>query len=232
MPHTLLYNKITGISALQSHLEYTLESSSASIYWKDKKGRYLGANNIFVRSADGFSLDRILGNDDRGLCWGESEALLMQKNDKKVVDAKQSKTVIESAYCYEDKKHRKFLSHKTPLRGYKGNVIGVFGISFILDGKASTSKAIEDAGFPAYFLNINDTQAGLNTENHNLTLRQLDCLYYLVNGMTVKQIGRELNLSPRTIEHYLETIKLKLNCYSRADLISKSLQLDAIKRRL
>ncbi len=232
MPNQPIYNQTSGVSALQAHLEYSLENSSASVYWKNKSGQYLGANPVFVRSADGFELDGILGNDDRGLCWGESEALLMQKNDKKVVDSRQSKTVIESAYCYADQQRRLFLSHKTPLRSHKGKIIGVFGVSFILDGKKSTSKTIEDAGFPAGFINLNDIQAGLDVQTYNLTIRQVDCLYYLVKGMTIKQIARELNLSPRTIEHYLDAVKIKLNCISRSELIEKALQMNAIKIRL
>ncbi len=34
----------------------------------------------------------------------------------------------------------------------------------------------------------------------------------LLNGMTLKQIAKKLNLSPRTVEHHLEYIKIKLEC--------------------
>ncbi|HEY8659547.1 MAG TPA: LuxR C-terminal-related transcriptional regulator, partial [Hanamia sp.] len=52
-----------------------------------------------------------------------------------------------------------------------------------------------------------------------LTKRQEDCLFYLAQGFTIKKIAHTLSLSPRTIEHYLENIKVKLNCYSRDELI-------------
>jgi DNA-binding NarL/FixJ family response regulator len=50
--------------------------------------------------------------------------------------------------------------------------------------------------------------------------------------MTIKQIAQKLNLSPRTVEHYIDTIKGKLNCYSRDELVTKALQLQSIKNAL
>ncbi len=71
-----------------------------------------------------------------------------------------------------------------------------------------------------------------HNDRNELTERQLDCVYYLVKGMTFKQIGKELNLSPRTVEHYIENIKVKFDCFSRFDLITKALQLPVIKEKL
>jgi DNA-binding CsgD family transcriptional regulator len=60
----------------------------------------------------------------------------------------------------------------------------------------------------------------------------MDCLYHLVKGKTMKQIAAALSLSPKTIEHYLDIIKRKLNCYSRSELIEKALQLSQIRDNL
>lgn len=62
--------------------------------------------------------------------------------------------------------------------------------------------------------------------------RQFDCLFHLVQGMTVKEIGKFLNISPRTVEDHLTIIKKRLDCSSRSSLISKALTLRAIKERL
>ena len=58
-----------------------------------------------------------------------------------------------------------------------------------------------------------------------LTKRQADCLFYLTRGMTSKQIAKQLQLSPKTIEHYLINVKAKLDCNNRAELITKGLKL-------
>jgi DNA-binding NarL/FixJ family response regulator len=65
-----------------------------------------------------------------------------------------------------------------------------------------------------------------------LTDRQVECLYYLVKGMTIRQIASQLTLSHRTVEHYLETIKRKLQCNKRCELIEIALKMQEIKDRL
>lgn len=54
-----------------------------------------------------------------------------------------------------------------------------------------------------------------------LTKRETDCIYYLIRGMSAKQIGRELGLSNRTVETHLNNVKIKLNCHTRFELINK-----------
>lgn len=52
-----------------------------------------------------------------------------------------------------------------------------------------------------------------------LSNRQAQCADLLLKGMTSKQIGRALDLSPRTIEGYIEDMKIKLQCQNKASLI-------------
>lgn len=69
-------------------------------------------------------------------------------------------------------------------------------------------------------------------EHNVLTNRQIECLLYLVKGMTIKEISKEMNLAPKTIEHYLDAVKIKLNCHSRSSLIAKALTMSIIKDSL
>ena len=50
-------------------------------------------------------------------------------------------------------------------------------------------------------------------------LRQKECLQYLVRGKTAKEIADILGLSKRTIENYIDTIKVKFNVSTRSELI-------------
>jgi DNA-binding CsgD family transcriptional regulator len=50
--------------------------------------------------------------------------------------------------------------------------------------------------------------------------QQLNCLKLLAAGYSVKGIANQINLSPRTVEHYLERLRLKLNCKNGKDLIA------------
>lgn len=57
------------------------------------------------------------------------------------------------------------------------------------------------------------------------TDRELECLFFLLRGKSASEIGHFLHLSKRTIEDYLVSLRIKLNCTSKSDLIEKSLSL-------
>lgn len=56
-----------------------------------------------------------------------------------------------------------------------------------------------------------------------LTFREAQCLYYLSLGYITKTIASELSLSPRTIEHRIDSIKLKMNVRTRTELVAKTI---------
>lgn len=55
-----------------------------------------------------------------------------------------------------------------------------------------------------------------------LTKREWECLFFLCKGKSVKQISRNLNLSTRTVESYLQNCKVKFSAYNKFDLIEKA----------
>lgn len=59
----------------------------------------------------------------------------------------------------------------------------------------------------------------------SLTPRQNQCASYLLQGLTFKEIGQHMNISARTVEHYLDNLKLKLSCKNKTELIIKLTQL-------
>ncbi len=54
----------------------------------------------------------------------------------------------------------------------------------------------------------------------HLSVKEQAILYRLIQGMLPKEIAKDLNLSYRTIQNYLENIKLKYNCKSVVKLLS------------
>ena len=90
--------------------------------------------------------------------------------------------------------------------------------------------------FPESFLNthnINTLNTDLiQTNELQISKRQLDCLYHLTRGMTAKEIGIVLNISARTVEDHLNILKKRLKCSTRSSLISKALDIQAIKEKL
>lgn len=54
--------------------------------------------------------------------------------------------------------------------------------------------------------------------NITLTPQERRCVKLCIQGKTAKQVGHELNLSYRTVESYLETVKEKLGIYYKREL--------------
>ncbi len=58
-----------------------------------------------------------------------------------------------------------------------------------------------------------------NAANIGLSDRERQCIHHMCLGLTAKQTGKELSLSQRTIEYYLDNIKNKVGVKSKFKLI-------------
>ena len=63
-----------------------------------------------------------------------------------------------------------------------------------------------------------------------LTRREAECAFYCLQGRTMREIGMEIHLSPRTVEFYFRTLKEKLGCRTRSELVRYLLKTDFYKR--
>ena len=54
-----------------------------------------------------------------------------------------------------------------------------------------------------------------------LTKREIECCHMLVFGYSANYIARKLKISTRTAEHYIDSLKLKLQCKSKYALGEK-----------
>ena len=53
------------------------------------------------------------------------------------------------------------------------------------------------------------------------TRREAECMLNIMKGRTIPQVAQTLSLSPRTIEYYINNMKIKLHCISKSELIQK-----------
>ena len=54
-----------------------------------------------------------------------------------------------------------------------------------------------------------------------LSKREVECLHYLIKGKAAKEIARELEISPRTVELHISHIKEKIKCSTSLELITQ-----------
>lgn len=202
---------------------------NVAVFWKNKEGCYLGCNDVAAKSIRLNSRHDIVDKSNFDLLLHQEEARLMQEGDMKVMNTRQPMQ-FNYIYTNTDKKIE-LLSFKAPLYDENGKIAGVYGIDHFL-----TIHDVDKLIYALTDLPINKKHIKKNHTKCNvselLTKRQCECLYLLVRGKTMKQIANELNISSKTVEHYLDAIKIKLNCYSRSELIEKALQLQFIKDKL
>lgn len=174
-------------------------------YLKDTNGKVLAGNDFLARDAGFRQGSDMLGITDFDMAWSK-EAEQIRENDLKVIAERKALSFIEKGRVHSGKLCH-YASLKAPLWGKSKKVIGIFGLSFFVEEDKS-----EVTLFP------------------ELSKQQTKCLYYLAQGMTMKQIGQVTGLSPKTVEHYLDAVKLKLNCQSRSELIAQAIQAGILNR--
>ena len=68
---------------------------------------------------------------------------------------------------------------------------------------------------------LNTTDSAESNFLSPLSPRQKDCLFLLTRGKTAKQIGQALGISHRTVETHMISLKNKMNCTTKNQLVEK-----------
>jgi len=200
---------------------------NVNVFWKNLDGVYQGCNDVVASILNLPSRQAVVGTIDSDYPYKEKK--LYREEDIEVTSTGIAKNFL--SHMTIGGQRINLLALKMPLTNKNGNIVGLFGISYHLaehESKQTLSKLAE-IGLPTknFYLDNHNSQ-----NNIKLTQRQLECLYYLVKGLTAKDTGEVMGLSYRTIEFYLKNTKAKLNCKSRVELIEKALNINEIKKRL
>ena len=65
-------------------------------------------------------------------------------------------------------------------------------------------------------------------DDRYLTQKQMQCVYWLVQGKTFQQIGELVGIQPKTVDHYIQAAKKKLNCKNAIQLTKAILESDVL----
>lgn len=170
------------------------------IYWKNKKGIYLGCNELMAKSLYLASPKDIVGLSDHELPLIQpAEAAVYTKCDQQVFRRGITLQFQDTATLPESK--IEFLVIKTPLFSkQRKKILGIVGLSYY---QSDIKTVIEQI----------------------LTPRESEIISHLIRGKTAKEIAAAINLSHRTVEHYLEDIRFKTQTSSRSELIEMFIDL-------
>lgn len=111
--------------------DYIIRHTTGNVYWKDKKGRYLGCNDAYAEMIGLYSPGDIVGKTDRELFQdklGEEQLAVIVDIDQTVMTQGAERTLEEIGV---DKYGRlaMYMTKKVPMRDSSNSVIGLVGTS-------------------------------------------------------------------------------------------------------
>ncbi len=121
-------------------LESVLSNIPHGIYWKDRRGVYLGCNDPFAQRFGLASADAIAGKSDAQLGWTDEERALVTARDRHVIDT--GEALLDEREILGDASGRRaaWLVSRVPLRDHAGAVIGMLGVLVAIPDAAGTGS--------------------------------------------------------------------------------------------
>jgi DNA-binding CsgD family transcriptional regulator len=192
-------------------------------YVKDGHGIYLRANSAALEFLHIDQASDLIGKTDRDFLDKDSAEAIMQ-NDREVFFTKTPIIICEHLKSLDGKQQFDCLSYKFPIQSTNGKVSCVFGVSLKLHEQAKIYSEVPLAEAIMPQLSRGLQHSHFMIKGKKASLREEQCLYYLCRGITAKQIARILNLSPRTVEFYINNSKKKFNCATTAELVAEAVR--------
>lgn len=141
------------------------------------------------------------------------------ENAKHILSSEKEAILIEHGFNSE-KKSAVYLSKKTPLYDVDKKLAGIIGLS--IDVTEKSVRSFSESIIPEI-----KREFIIDSSVVKLSLRQQQCLNYLLCGLTAKEIANRLNVSVRTVEQHISATKLKFKCTKKSELINKILSLSS-----
>lgn len=192
------------VNIVDNHqLEQVLFQVPNSIFWKDKNSIFLGANSQFVSITGLSCIESLKGKTDFDMPWAKTHAEVYRTYDLEIFKGKTIVNQIETQ-LQVDGKWVTVIVNKAPLLDKERRIMGVIGS----------------------FMELPITYKTQDKNSICLPKSQKTVLIHLARGLSAKEIACKMQLSPRTIEFYINILKTKFSCRSKAQLIAKIWQLN------
>jgi DNA-binding CsgD family transcriptional regulator len=150
------------------------------------------------------------------------------KNDLQIIRTKsESLCMIIGDYSPD----RIILLQKTKLiYDQSNNIVGVFAHTKDITNSSTFRRAMDLIGHDYKITGKSTAQTIYTLNQHKLpcsiTPRQEECLFLLVRGKSVKEIGWIMNISDRTVEDHIAALRIHLDCATRSQMIEKAMAHD------
>lgn len=196
---------------------------SFDVYLYNLEHYFQMVNEEFVKTGDLNSVASIVGKNVHDIFPKESQSLI--KNNLVVLSTMRTQ-ISEEEILLTKEISQQYISIKSPLYNENSQLIGIFGCSILLGTPKVADSLQEITNLGMLTMSMTKTaDLKSNLARLSFSKRERDCLYLLVRGKTAKEIARILNLSSRTVEVYLDKIKIKTGMTSRSELIENLMYL-------
>lgn len=199
------------------------------VIFKDLNSVYKGVNQLAAELLGFKKIDELIGIADYDIrCEAAIFAGLARDFDKLTISEKEVKTL--DVIKYADGKIWTLIDTKKLVFNKNKDPVGILCHAMPVKNENLTKIAVNLLKINQRKNSTSQIECGifsLTNEKYNhyrLSKQESFCLFFLVRGNTAKLIAKKMNISFRTVESYLENIKIKLNCKNKSELIAKAIE--------
>lgn len=217
----LVKPELAPTSHLNSRVE-TILQLPCNVYFLDTDSIHRNMNESNAQTLWSSTIQSVIGKSVFAITKRDY-AKRVRANDLSVM--RRARThFIEEDFFRKDEAVLNCLSIKYPRYNNEGKIVGLFGFSIImgLQSVAEALSKITSLGFlvpPQFDLNSHSVYIDKDMNQVYFSKRELEIVRILVRGKTAKEVALNLQLSKRTVEHYIENIKDKMGATNKSELI-------------
>jgi len=201
--------------------ENIFNSLNQPIWVKDTNLNYIRVNAKFIELTQMLGKN-IIGKNDFDMPW-EQHASEFRQSNKQVLQ--ENNLVVINPIVTQRNELKTVANSITPLRDNDNTVTGIISIM----------EVISDIGLMKHLITLTEEDYKrhgikqyskiISKQTADLSPQELKVIYFLLRGKTTRLISLAMNLSPRTVESYMERIKVKFNSRTKPEIIETALAL-------
>ncbi len=225
--------KFSDISSVSNEmfsksLSHIISQMPGFVAWKTVDSVYAATNELCAKLAGYKNVDSYLGTKDYDWkCDAVEIADKIIAQDKLVLETKKqwrSFNVLKFSHSLTY-----YYSQKSVIYAPNNDILGILFIGTILTDTATLKilNSISQYDPEKSEKKVQHKIYSISDSAHelHLTRRQEECLFYILRGKNAKTIAKILGLSFRTIEVYINELKVKFQCSCKSSLIEKAIEL-------
>lgn len=185
---------------------------------KNKQSLFIDANDAFLSFFGMADIEQLYGKTDYDLPCAPFAGQYIENDKEAMLDGELQ--IFEPTVQYNGRK-KLLLSHKYSFIHPDSKQSCILAICKIIENKAFEKSIDYLNQYQMRQIKISNSLFNMRVNKYAkvaLSERELDVLYYLLHGLSQKQVANKLNLSTRTVEDHVDHIKSKINCSSKHQL--------------